>query len=134
MRCCNATPSRALGLPFASGGIDHETHPRRSRMVEISLSGSGEGPGWATGRGYSTAGFRAILQVAIAADQVELRHHSWNPGRGAGCKGMGDRKPWATSGFPRATEGSRSVRSEEGLGTFHGGRVGSGAEMEALTA
>ena len=23
-------------------------------MVEISLSGSGEGPGWATGRGYST--------------------------------------------------------------------------------
>jgi hypothetical protein len=28
-------------------------------MVEISLSGSGEGPGWATAPGYSTAGFRA---------------------------------------------------------------------------
>jgi hypothetical protein len=26
-------------------------------MVEISLSGSGEGPGWATAPGYSTAGF-----------------------------------------------------------------------------
>jgi hypothetical protein len=25
-------------------------------MVEISLSGSGEGPGWATAPGYSTAG------------------------------------------------------------------------------
>ncbi len=27
-------------------------------MVEISLSGSGEGPGWVTGRGYSTGGTR----------------------------------------------------------------------------
>jgi hypothetical protein len=27
---------------------------RKSRMVEISLSGSGEGLGWETGRGYST--------------------------------------------------------------------------------
>ena len=27
---------------------------RRSRMVEITSSGSGEGPGWADGRGYST--------------------------------------------------------------------------------
>ena len=26
-------------------------------MVEISLSGSGEGPGWVTAPGYSTAGF-----------------------------------------------------------------------------
>lgn len=34
-------------------------------MVEISLSGSGEGPGWVTSRGYSTAGFRAIAQVVL---------------------------------------------------------------------
>lgn len=27
---------------------------RKSRMVEISKSGSGEGLGWETGRGYST--------------------------------------------------------------------------------
>ena len=27
-------------------------------MVEISLSGSGEGPGWATSRGYSTTNFK----------------------------------------------------------------------------
>jgi hypothetical protein len=27
---------------------------RQSRMVEISMSGSSEGPGWATDRGYST--------------------------------------------------------------------------------
>jgi hypothetical protein len=28
-------------------------------MVEISLSGSGEGPGWVTAPGYSTAAFPA---------------------------------------------------------------------------
>ena len=28
-------------------------------MVEISLSGSGEGPGWVTAPGYSTAAFSA---------------------------------------------------------------------------
>jgi hypothetical protein len=29
-------------------------------MVEISLSGSGEGPGWVTAPGYSTAEFSAM--------------------------------------------------------------------------
>jgi|GEM_PF-870912 len=38
------------------GVRSHESHQRRSRMVGISLSGSGEGRGWVTGRGYSTAG------------------------------------------------------------------------------
>jgi hypothetical protein len=28
----------------------HESHQRKSRMVEISSSGSGEGPGWVTSR------------------------------------------------------------------------------------
>jgi len=31
-----------------------ESYLRRSRMVEISKSGSGEGFGWVTGRSYST--------------------------------------------------------------------------------
>ena len=36
-------------------GIDAMSHiSKRSRMVEISLSGSGEGPGRATAPGYST--------------------------------------------------------------------------------
>jgi hypothetical protein len=34
---------------------------RKSRMVEISLSGSGEGLGWATSRGYSTTIIASIL-------------------------------------------------------------------------
>ena len=34
-------------------------------MVEISLYGSGEGPGWVTAPGYSTAAFR--LQVPVSA-------------------------------------------------------------------
>ncbi len=29
-------------------------------MVKISLSGSGEGPGWVTAPGYSTGPFRAV--------------------------------------------------------------------------
>ena len=34
-------------------------------MVEISLSGSGEGPGSATAPGYSTAGFSARPRSSI---------------------------------------------------------------------
>ena len=32
-------------------------------MVKISLSGSGEGPGWATAPGYSTAAFWLDVRV-----------------------------------------------------------------------
>lgn len=35
-------------------GVLHESYQRKSRMVEISLFGSGEGPVWVTERGYST--------------------------------------------------------------------------------
>jgi len=43
----------ALTLADMSPGLlevveKHESHQRKSRMVEISLSGSGEGLGWAT--------------------------------------------------------------------------------------
>jgi len=31
-------------------------------MVAISLSGSGEGPGWVTAPGYSTAAFFAVSE------------------------------------------------------------------------
>ena len=40
----------AHGSRSGSGVGNHESHQRKSRMVEISLSGSGEGPGWATSR------------------------------------------------------------------------------------
>jgi hypothetical protein len=33
---------------------------RKSRMVEISSSGSGEGPGWATARAYSKSSARTL--------------------------------------------------------------------------
>ena len=46
-----ATSDHRIGL----GVIDHESRQRRSRMGEMSTSGSGEGPGEATTRGYSTA-------------------------------------------------------------------------------
>ena len=37
-------------------------------MVEISLSGSGEGPGWVTAPGYSTAAF---FECPITRDYVK---------------------------------------------------------------
>jgi len=51
-------------------------------MVEISMSGSGEGLGWATGRGYSTmfivVDFR-ISSKRVKADGVAKcgRQQSW---------------------------------------------------------
>ena len=53
-RCWNATLCRFLGFACASGARSHESHQRKSRMVEISLSGSGEGLGGVILRGYST--------------------------------------------------------------------------------
>ena len=40
----------AHGSRSGFGTCNHESHQRKSRMVDISLSGSGEGPGWATSR------------------------------------------------------------------------------------
>jgi hypothetical protein len=34
-------------------------------MVEISLSGSGEGPGWVTAPGYSTTAFWLHVRVRV---------------------------------------------------------------------
>jgi len=44
-------------------------------MVEISLSGSGEGPGWATAPGYSTAAFSATSdrRPAVQLGRAPLR-------------------------------------------------------------
>src|SRR5262249_12601954 len=42
--------SPAHGSRSGSGVGSHKSHQRQSRMVEISLSGSGEGPGWVTSR------------------------------------------------------------------------------------
>ena len=41
---------------------NRKPHPRKSRMVEISLSGSGEGPRGAIPRGYSTNDSRMSMR------------------------------------------------------------------------
>jgi hypothetical protein len=41
-------------------------------MVEISLSGSGEGPGWATSRGYSTTHFEPFLDKNVGEEDRVL--------------------------------------------------------------
>ena len=56
-------------------------------MVEISLSGSGEGPGWATAPGYSTA---ASSHGPVS---TVLSNWSFCGGRSPPCRGMGRPDP-----------------------------------------
>jgi len=53
-------------------------------MVEISLSGSGEGPGWATAPGYSTAAFSATSDKGptVNRGRTPLRMGAIPPDRG----------------------------------------------------
>ena len=75
---------RGLGSMSRSGDPLREPSRRKSRMVEISMSGSGEGLGWATDRGYSTnisslrQGLGAILVVASGQ---AFQQGSGEPGR-----------------------------------------------------
>ena len=55
-RSCSDTLCPPLRFAYGSGVPSHEPHQRRSRMVEISKSGSGEGPGGVIPGGYSTCG------------------------------------------------------------------------------
>ena len=50
-------------------------------MVEISLSGSGEGPGWVTAPGYSTAAF-LLRPISTLPTSRPVR-----PGGGGGDRG-----------------------------------------------
>ena len=56
-------PTPRIGFACGSGVRSHEPHQRRSRMVEISKSGSGEGPGGAIPRGDSTAASERELEL-----------------------------------------------------------------------
>ena len=49
-------------------------------MVEISLSGSGEGPGWVTAPGYSTAAFSAPPVSSVLTTTLRIRHIRPGPG------------------------------------------------------
>ena len=61
-------------------------------MVEISLSGSGEGPGWATAPGYSTMGCRRshpISSILVNSTGESLPPEDGDPKRANG--------PWMVS-------------------------------------
>ena len=45
-------------------------------MVEISLSGSGEGSGWVTAPGYSTAGFWLNVQRSLLEHPRKVLIHN----------------------------------------------------------
>ena len=65
-------------------------------MVEISLSGSGEGPGWVTAPGYSTAGFRHVRDGI--ASSSGLHHPSGGNYRPRWLATLGLSTPAAPSG------------------------------------
>ena len=67
--CWNASPFPGRGLWCGDGEDSHEAHQRKSGMVAISLSGSGEGLGRAIARGYSIAS----TQPPTFATYVTLR-------------------------------------------------------------
>jgi hypothetical protein len=61
-------------------------------MVEISLSGSEEGPGWATAPGYSTAGFPpGPITRGYVKQRVEPRGGTRAPGAAHASSGPGSR-------------------------------------------
>lgn len=68
--CWNASPFPGRGLWCGYGEDSHEAHQRRSRMVEISLSGSGEGLGRVIARGYSTGSTQPLTLGDSALSNV----------------------------------------------------------------
>ena len=95
------TMPNALTLADMSPGLlevveKHESHQRKSRMVEISLSGSGEGLGWATAQPTLQWPFPPTARACPAAHPVP-------PGttpRRAGSQRLGGR-----AGRPQAAGG-----------------------------
>jgi hypothetical protein len=99
-------------------------------MVEISLSGSGEGPGWATAPGYSTAAFLAPRPITSnpsnpygepAAGDFKLLM----------SRGAGHRLACAMMGSGRGSPGERGAWDRASFRGAGGGR-GRGEELGAL--
>ena len=66
-------------------------------MVEISLYGSGEGPGWVTAPGYSTAGFLTSDNAGSVESRAEVGMKGELP-----IPGRGPRSSTASAGPPNA--------------------------------
>ena len=80
-----------------------EPHRRKSRMVEISLSGSGEGPGWETSRPTLQALFtprRSGLQPRQSAVERDC---------GGGWTGVSEWGRGAPQGCPGGTAAGRAT-------------------------
>jgi len=81
----------ALTLADMSPGLlevveKHESHQRKSRMVEISLSGSGEGLGWATAQPTLQAPFHALTPADTSPRQRRASPAGLTDGRAPqGC-------------------------------------------------
>jgi hypothetical protein len=73
-------------------------------MVEISLSGSGEGPGWVTAPGYSTAPFSDHVRVSVPR-RTRIAEPS-APNRAALHELSGPIRAWGTL-HRSASEGAR---------------------------
>ena len=77
-------------------------------MVEISLSGSGEGPGWVTAPGYSTAAFSPEPISGFLTTGVSVGRK--RPLLGTRDLAVGSRlcDRWASRTRPRSPDGLRT--------------------------
>ena len=88
----------------------HEPHQRKSRMVAISLSGSGEGPGWATAPGYSTTLFLGNRNDSEEALGCQLWQSSVSK-----CGGTAARRAVSTIAHTLGTGYSQEWRDSGGI-------------------
>jgi len=75
-------------------------------MVEISLSGSGEGSGWVTAPGYSTAAFSAMSDKSVYDQQAQRRQNLEVNSKAAIWKST-------ARSFSTVMRGGRTLRIEE---------------------
>ncbi len=73
--CCAGGLYRVPESPSGFGTARHEPHQRESRMVEISSSGSGEGPGEGNRPAYSTTAFSTTCAPPVPPS----RSSRWSP-------------------------------------------------------
>src|SRR5262249_32514137 len=125
--------SPAHGSRSGSGVGSHKSHQRKSRMVEISLSGSGEGPGWVTSRPTLQTGLLFVGDCKMSAWDTRAylaRHQDWYlsplPLTGATAEAM---DTWITEGVTRRETGefARIMRTND---RGHQGLAAAGYEFE----
>jgi hypothetical protein len=84
-------------------------------MVEISLSGSGGGPGWETGRGYPTSLTVSEMHLLQPLNRKRSVNHrvGWQPAVGRCCRKIGSRLYRWTYRYRRGDPDKQQARQDD---------------------